>query len=31
MVGGFAVVFVVTLLATIAVYRRTHEEVADVL
>lgn len=28
---GFVVVFVVTLLVTLVIYRRTHEEVADVL
>ena len=28
---GFAVVFAVTLVVTLVIYRRTHEEVADVL
>ena len=28
---GFVVVFAVTLLVTLVIYRRTHEEVADVL
>lgn len=31
MIVGFVVVFVITLVATLVIYRRTHEEVADVL
>ena len=28
---GFAIVFALTLIVTLVIYRRTHEEVADVL